>query len=108
MLLPSKAADDELEAVTRQARQAAEAGQWDQVAFHYARRDALLSRTAIGPDLAGRLLEHDRAIEARLRIVHRAWRECLAQVQCMTRRDSMLAGGAVASNRQGRFKDVIG
>jgi hypothetical protein len=108
MLRPSEAADDDLETVTRQARRAAEAGRWDQVAFLYARRGVLLSRTEIGPELARRLLEHDRAIEDRLRLVHRTWRECLVQVESMSRRDSMLAAGAAASSLQGRFKDVVG
>jgi hypothetical protein len=108
MFQPNDTVDDELEVLSRLARQAAERGQWDQVAFHYSRRGALLSRAPVEPELARRLLEHDRAIEARLSVVHRAWHEQLAQIMRMNRRGSALAAGAGDSIPQGRFKDVLG
>jgi hypothetical protein len=68
----------------------------------------LLSQTNVEHELARRLLEHDRAIEARLQLVHRAWRECLAQIMSMNHRFSALAAGVIESSRQGRLKDVLG
>lgn len=73
--------DNELETLTQQAVNAAEAGQWDQVTSLYERRGQVLSSTQVSPSLAQRLLKWDRAVQARIQLVQAATHQNILEIQ---------------------------
>jgi hypothetical protein len=58
----------QVEELTRAARDAAEAGRWDEVAAHYARRGEQCAERPLSRQDGAPLLEIDREVQGRIRV----------------------------------------
>lgn len=59
-------------ALTKAAALASEEGRWDDVLSFYAQRESVASLAQLSPNTARQIIEYDRALRSRIRIVQKA------------------------------------
>ena len=90
--------EEKLEEITREALVASEAGRWNDVAVLYERRARELSLTNVSPELAQQLIQWDRTVQARARVVQAATQQNIVEVQERRRKLQQLKQGWLRSS----------